>query len=86
MHTHQNSSNPVATTGVDIGNNTFHLVGFDKRGAIVLRTKLSRGQIYRRLANMPCCLVGLGAGCGSHNIARQIRALEHFPHDTGQHP
>ena len=37
MHTHQNSSDPVATIGVDIGKNTFHLVGLDKRGAIVLR-------------------------------------------------
>ena len=35
MHTHQNSSSPVATIGVDIGKNTFHLVGLDKRGAIV---------------------------------------------------
>ena len=26
----------IATLGVDIGKNTFHLVGLDKRGAIVL--------------------------------------------------
>jgi transposase len=31
----------------------------------------------RRLANVPRCLVGLEAGCGSHHIARQIRALGH---------
>ena len=77
MHTHQKSSNPVATIGVDIGKNTFHLVGLDKRGAIVLRTKLSRSQLERRLVDVPCCLVGLEAGCGSHHIARQIRALGH---------
>lgn len=75
MHTHQNSSDTVATIGVDIGKNTFHLVGLDKRGAIVLRTKVSRSQLERRLANVPCCLVGLEAGCGAHHIARQIRAL-----------
>jgi len=77
MHTHQNSSHPVATIGVDIGKNTFHLVGLDKRGAIALRTKVSRSQLERRLANVPCCLVGMEAGCGSHHIARQIRALGH---------
>ena len=77
MHTHQNSSNPVATIGIDIGKNTFHLVGLDKRGAIVLRIKVSRSQVERRLANLPSCLVGLEAGCGSHHIARQIRALGH---------
>jgi hypothetical protein len=37
MHAHQQSSDPVATIGIDIGKNTFHLVGLDKRGAIVMR-------------------------------------------------
>ena len=77
MHTHQKSSDAVATIGIDIGKNTFHLVGLDKRGAIVLRIKVSRSQLERRLANVPCCLVGMEAGCGSHHIARQIRALGH---------
>jgi len=27
MHTHQKASDPVATIGLDIGKNTFHLVG-----------------------------------------------------------
>jgi len=31
--------------GVDIGKNSFHIVGFDQRGAIVLRQKWSRGQV-----------------------------------------
>jgi transposase len=45
----------VATIGIDIGKNTFHLIGLDKKGAIVLRQKLSRGQVDTRLANMPPC-------------------------------
>lgn len=47
MHTHQKSSDAVATIGIDIGKNTFHLVGLDKRGAMVLRIKLSRSQVER---------------------------------------
>jgi hypothetical protein len=43
-------STAVATLGVDIGKNTFHLVGLDKRGAIVLRERLSRAQVKVRLA------------------------------------
>jgi transposase len=39
--------------------------------------KVSRSQLERRLANVPRCLVGLEAGCGSHHIARQIQALGH---------
>ena len=34
MHTHQKSSDPVATIGLDMGKNTFHLVGLEKRGAL----------------------------------------------------
>jgi hypothetical protein len=61
MHTHQKSSDPVATIGLDIGKNTFHLVGLDKRGAIAMRIKVSRNQLVRRLVNLPASLVGLGS-------------------------
>ena len=47
----------VTVIGIDIGKNTFHLVGLGERGAIVLRQKLSRGQVSVRLANVPPCLV-----------------------------
>ena len=40
----------VATIGIDIGKNTFHLIGLDKMGAIVLRQKLSRNQVDTRRA------------------------------------
>jgi hypothetical protein len=53
MHTSQKTLEPIATIGVDLGKNTFHLVGLDKRGAIVLQQKVSRGQLERRLANIP---------------------------------
>ena len=29
----------ISTIGIDIGKNTFHVVGLDKRGAIVLQQK-----------------------------------------------
>jgi transposase len=70
MHAHQTSSDPVATIGLDIGKNTFHLVGLDKRAAIALRIKVSRSQLLRRLVNLPPSLVGLEAGSGSHSSAR----------------
>ena len=43
-HATQDHQPPVAvpTIGIDIGKNTFHLIGLDKMGAIVLRQKLSR--------------------------------------------
>jgi hypothetical protein len=47
----------------------------DKPGAIVLRLKISRGQLGRRLSNMPRCLIGMEACSGSHHIGRQLAAL-----------
>jgi transposase len=37
----QSTPSAVATIGIDIGKNTFHLVGLDQRGAIVLQLCLS---------------------------------------------
>ena len=43
----------IATLGLDLGQNTFHRVGQDERGASVLRIKLSRPPLTQRLANIP---------------------------------
>jgi hypothetical protein len=43
------------TIGIDVGMNTFHLVGLDKRGAIVLQQKVTRLQLGCRLNNIPRC-------------------------------
>jgi hypothetical protein len=45
MRTSQNSLETVSTIGIDVGKNTFHLVGLDKRGAIVLQQKVTRSAI-----------------------------------------
>jgi len=39
----------VATMGIDIGKNSFHVVGLDQRSAIVVRQRWTRNQI--RAAN-----------------------------------
>ena len=71
------SSAAIATIGIDLGKNSFHLVGQDERGAIVLRIKLSRAQLAHRLANIPPCLIGMEACAGAHHIGRQLQALGH---------
>ena len=57
----QTSNTAIAVIGIDIGKNSFHVVGHDQRGAIVLRQKWSRGQVEARLANLPPCLIGMEA-------------------------
>jgi hypothetical protein len=71
-------SQPVSTTiavmGIDIGKNSFHIVGLDQRGAIVLRQRGSRSQVERRLTNMPPCLVGMEACVGAHHLSLQAQS------------
>jgi transposase len=62
------SPTPVGTIGIDLGKNSFHLVGLDQRGAIVLQLKCSRAQLERRLANFPCCLIGMEACSRPHTL------------------
>jgi len=74
---HQSMPAAVATFGIDIGKSTFHLVGLDQRGNIVLQLKTSREQLQRRLTNIPRCLIGMEACSGAHHIGRQLVALGH---------
>ena len=48
----QTPNTAIAVIGIDIGKNSFHVVGHDARGAVVLRQKWSRGQVEARLANI----------------------------------
>src|SRR5438445_13880814 len=67
----------IAVVGIDIGKNSFHIVGHDDRGAIVLRQKWSRSQVEARFANMPPCLIGMEAGVGAHHLSRKLQGFGH---------
>jgi hypothetical protein len=73
----QKLSSAIAVIGIDIGKNSFHIVGHDQRGAIVLRQKWSRGQVEARLANLPPCLIGMEACVGAHHLSRKLQMLGH---------
>jgi len=64
----QRLNSKIDVIGIDIGKNSFHVVGQDRRGALVLRQKWSRGQVEARLANLPPCLIGMEA-CTGHIIS-----------------
>ena len=67
----------ASVIGIDIGKNSFHTIGQDQHGAIVLRQKWSRGQLEVRLANVPACLIGMEACVGAHHLSRKLQALGH---------
>src|SRR5580704_12022839 len=73
----QSNSCAIAVIGIDIGKNSFHVVGHDQRGAIVLRQKWSRGQVEARLANLSPCLIGMEACVGAHYLSRKLQLLGH---------
>ena len=48
----QTLNTTIAVVGIDIGKNSFHVVGHDERGAIVLRQK---GRVARWMHGLPTC-------------------------------
>ena len=73
----QKLNSSIAVVGIDIGKNSFHVVGHDQRGAIVLRQKWSRGQVETRLANLSPCLIGMEACVGAHHLSRKLQTAGH---------
>ena len=73
----QKLDSKIAVIGIDIGKNSFHVVGHDRGGAIILPQKWSRGQVETRLANLPPCLIGMEACVGAYHLSRKLRVLGH---------
>jgi transposase len=67
----------IASIGIDIGKTTFHLVGLDLHGSIVIRRKFSRKALLAHTANLPSSLIGIEACGGAHCLARTMREQGH---------
>ena len=69
--------NEITTMGLDLAKRTFHVVGCDRRGKVLTRKVLRRGQVRAYFANTPGCVVGMEACASAHYWARELRALGH---------
>ena len=81
----QKFNTAIAVIGIDIGKNSFHVVGHDERGAIMLRQKWSRGQVEARLrqhATLPDRHGGLRRCASSQSPAQG--AWSRCPADAGE--
>ncbi len=67
----------ATTIGLDIAKNVFQAHGVDQHGKVVLRKRLSRGQMLAFFANLPRCLIGLEACGGAHYWARELTKFGH---------
>ncbi len=70
---------PFASIGIDIGKEVFHLVGFDREGAVVLRRKIKRSALVREFEQLPPSVVGMEACLSAHFVSRTLRKLGHEP-------
>ena len=69
----------LASIGVDIGKDVFHIVGFDLGGKIVLRRKIKRFGLVGAFDKLPRCIVGLEACLSAHFVSRSLRKLGFEP-------
>jgi transposase len=63
--------------GLDLAKNSFQVHGVDAAGGVVLRKRLSRGQVERFCATLAPAVVGMGACGGAHYWARVLQELGH---------
>ena len=69
----------LASLGIDIGKNVFHLVGFDGDGKIVVRRKIKRLSLVDEFKKLPPCIVGMEACMSAHFVSRTLRGLGFEP-------
>ena len=69
----------LASIGIDIGKDAFHLVGFDTNGKIAFRRKIKRLALAEAFKTLPPRIVGMEACLSSHFVSRVLRQLGHKP-------
>ena len=74
-----NHHTPLASIGIDIGKEVFHIVGFGTDGKIVLRRKIKRLALAETFKRLPPCIVGMEACLSAHFVSRALRQLGHEP-------
>ena len=69
----------LAVVGVDIGKDTFHLVGFDRAGQLVMRKQIKRLALNATFEQLPRCIVGMEACLSAHFVSRTLRGMGFEP-------
>jgi transposase len=67
----------VSIVGLDLAKQVFQVHAAGNDGAVVLRRKLSRGQVLAFFTELPRCIVAMEACATAHYWAREIGKLGH---------
>jgi transposase len=73
------TTSPLASIGIDIGKEVFHIVGFSTDGKVALRRKIKRLALTETFKKFPPCVVGMEACLSAHFVSRALRQLGHEP-------
>lgn len=80
MHAKKKGSiEELAVVGIDIGKETFHLVGFDRSGQLVMRKQIKRLALSATFEHLPRCVVGMEACLSAHFVSRTLRGMGFEP-------
>src|ERR1700758_5341051 len=69
----------LASIGIDIGKEVFHVVGFDANGKIAFRRQIKRLALVETFKRLPPSIVGMEACLSAHFVSRTLRQLGHQP-------
>ena len=69
----------MASIGIDIGKEVFHIVGFGADGKIAFRRKIKRLALIETFKQLPACVIGMEACLSAHFVSRALRQLGHEP-------
>ena len=67
----------ITTIGIDLAKEVFQIHGVDKHEKVLLRKRLSRGQMAKFFAKIEPCLIGMEACGSSHHWARKLGEFGH---------
>ena len=70
---------PLASIGIDIGKEVFHVVGFGTDGKIAFRRRIKRLALVETFRRLPPSIVGMEACLSAHFVSRALRQLGHQP-------
>ena len=65
------TTQPLASIGIDIGKEVFHVVGFGTDGKIAFRRKIKRLALVETFKKLPPSVVGREACLSAHFAARR---------------
>lgn len=76
--TQRNKPRDAAVFGIDIGKNTFHVVGLDGTGAPIQRATFRRDTLLQFFERAARTVIGMEACPGSQWLARKLKAFGHM--------